>query len=301
MLNAHRQLERSEASARLGTALNGLLAVTKVGIGIVGHSQALIADGVHSAADVAASVAVVIGLRVARQPADPLHNYGHAKAEAVAQKVVAVLLLLAGFEVGSGAVHSLFRPEVVRPTTLTLVVAAAVMAVKEWMYRIQRSTAVKTGSHALMAQARDNRVDVLSSGLATAGIVGALLGWAPSDALGALAVALLVIWLGVSLFSQAAGDLMDRAAPPELAEGIVRAGRAVDGVLGLSGLRTRMVGTLVLVDLEILVDRNLPLVEAHQIAHRVRDQVMASGPVQDVTVHVSPAPPAPGQSSGMVQ
>lgn len=301
MLDAHRQLERSEASARGGTLLNALLAAIKIAMGIVGHSQALIADGVHSAADVAASVAVVIGLRVARQPADPAHNYGHAKAEAVAQKVVAVLLLLAGFEVGSGAVRSLVNPGIARPTTVTLIVAAGVMAVKEWMFRAQRGTALKTGSHALMAQARDNRIDVMSSGLATAGIVGAVLGWARADALGALAVAILVVWLGVSLFSQAAGDLMDRAAPPETAEGIAAAGRAVEGVLGITALRTRMVGTLALVDIEILVGRDLTLVEAHAIAHRVRDRIMAAGPVQDVTVHVNPAPPAPGHSSGMVQ
>jgi cation diffusion facilitator family transporter len=269
---------------------NLALTILKILVGVWGNSRALVADGVHSAADLAASAAVVIGLRISRLPPDEGHNYGHAKAEAVSQKVVAVLLILAGFELGTGALNTFRHPAVTVPSVASLVVAAAVMVLKEGMYRHQRAVARRTGSHALMASALDNRVDVISSAMATAGILGSRIGIPHFDALGALAVAGLVVWLGIQLFGQAANDLMDRAASPETVRSILQAAEAVRGVLGVSEVRTRMSGVQVLVDIKIVVQRDISLVEAHEIALRVKDAIMQVARVQDVMVHVNPAP-----------
>lgn len=289
MIDFRAESRRSERSAWWGMAGNLILTVLKIVIGVVGHSRALVADGVHSGADLASSVAVVVGLRVSRQPPDAEHNYGHAKAEAVAQKVVAVLLLLAGFELGNNAVGAFSHPAVQAPSLLTLYVALGAMVLKESMYRQQSRVARKTGSHALMASAKDNRIDVISSGLAAAGIVGSQLGIPHSDAVGALAVAALVAWLGVQLFSQAANDLMDRAADPQLVSAIRQMVQGVGAVHWISEVRTRMAGTQILVDIKVVVDRELSLVEAHEVAHRVKSAIMTLPRIQDVMVHVNPS------------
>lgn len=277
-------------SARWGLGGNLALTIVKVGVGLLAHSEALIADGIHSAADLGSSLAVAIGLRVANLPPDAGHNYGHAKAEAVAQKVVALLLILTGFEIGSHALAAFAHPEVTVPGVAALAVAAGAALIKWLMYASQRRVALQTGSHALMASARDNIMDVASSVIATAAILAARLGIAHSDAAGAVVVAGLVVWLGIGIFSEAANDLMDRAAAPDTVEAIRQACLTVSGVRGVTTIRTRMAGAQVLADLEIEVDRDLTLLAAHGIAHRVEAAVLGVPRVESITVHVNPAP-----------
>lgn len=283
-------------SARWGLIGNLFLTIIKLTVGILGNSRALIADGIHSGADLLSSAAVMVGLKISYQPPDEGHNYGHAKAEAVAQKVVALLLILTGYQIGANATHALFHPSSRPPSIITLVVASGAMALKWVMYRSQLSAARKTGSHALMASARDNRMDVLSSLIATLAIVGARLHIPHTDAIGALIVAGLVVWLGIEIFSQAANDLMDRSADETIVSAVMKAAHAVPGVLGVSTMRTRVSGTHVLVDMEIDVDRTLSLLAAHDIAHEVEEQVTAVPSVKGITVHVNPASPGASPS-----
>ena len=276
-------------SAWWGAFGNFALTVLKIAVGIVGHSRALIADGVHSGADLVSSLVVVVGLKVSRIPPDEGHNYGHAKAEAVAQKVVALFLILAGFELGDNAVRAFGHPTVVRPSGVTLAVAGVVVVMKLLMYVRQHKVALATGSHSLMAQALDSRMDVISSLVATAAIVGAMAGVPHFDAIGALVVAALVAWLGIEIFSQAANDLMDRAADPDQVNRIIEVALDDAEVLLVNELRTRVSGTRILVDVEIEVSRTLSLIDAHQIAHRVKTRIMQLPRVQDVMVQVNPA------------
>lgn len=294
-----RNLQSSATSASWGAVGNLVLTVVKITVGLLAHSQALVADGIHSAADLASSLAVVVGLRVAQMPPDEGHNYGHAKAEAVAQKVVALLLILAGFQIASEAVRQFGRSSPPAPGTLALVVAFLAMVVKAVMYLSQRRVAVRTGSHALMAAARDSWMDVISSGVATVAVLAARAGLPHADAVGAVLVAGLVLRLAVHIFSQAANDLMDRAADPAVVQEIRQRAESVGGVLRISDIRTRVAGAQVLVDLKIEVDRGLTLVEAHEIAHRVKDAVMAMPRLQDVMVHVNPdKAPSPAAHTG---
>lgn len=286
-MNDH-ELQAGSRSAWWGAFGNLALTILKITVGVLGHSRALIADGVHSGADVVASLAVVVGLRVSRRPPDEGHNYGHAKAEAVAQKVVALFLILAGFELGDNAVRAFGHAIPAPPSRVTLVVAGLVAAVKVVMYVRQRKVALATGSHSLMAQALDSRMDVISSLVATVAIVGAMAGLPHFDAIGALVVAGLVAWLGIEIFSQAANDLMDRAADPEQVDRMIHVALEEPGVRLVNEMRTRVSGTYTLVDVEIEVASTLSLVEAHRIAHSVKTRIMQLPRIQDVMVHVNP-------------
>lgn len=280
---------RTNARSAMWAAIgNFVLAAVKIFAGVTGHSRALVADGIHSAADLVSSIAVIVGLRIAQRPPDEGHNYGHAKAEAVSQKIVAVLLMFAGFQVGTNAFHAWFHPSRVKPSLLPLIIAGVATIIKVGMYISQRKVAKRTGSHAVMASALDSRMDIISSGIATAAIVAAVVGVPHADAVGALVVAILIIRLSYEIFSEAANDLMDRAAAPAVVTEIQSRVRKTAGVMGVSSLRTRVSGTQVLVDIEIEVSRALSLVEAHRIAHQVKDAVMQIPRIQDITVHVNP-------------
>ncbi len=262
--------------------------VVKLAVGILGRSDALVADGLHSGADVLSSLAVMVGLAISGRPPDSGHHYGHAKAEAISQKVVAVVLLLAGLEVANAAIAGLgTRPPA--PSWLAFGVALGAMAPKAVMAVQQRRLAKRTGSHGILAAAVDNQTDALSSLVAALGILASRLGFVSGDSIAALVVAALVMWAGVDVFRTAALDLMDPAADAQSQELIRQQVLATEGVLGLSSLRTRVNGAGIFVDLEIEVSRDLSLLKAHEIAHQVEDTLHGVPQVRGVTVHVNPA------------
>lgn len=263
--------------------------VVKLLVGVLGRSDALIADGLHSGADVFSSVAVWVGLRIAGRPPDAGHQYGHAKAEAISQKVASVILLLAGLEVANSAVAELSRATPT-PSWWTLWVAIGAMLPKAYMAYRQRRLARESQSHAMLAAAVDNQTDALSSLIAGLGILSAKVGMPLGESLAALMVAAMVMWAGVEIFRTAAQDLMDPACDEATQAAIRRAAEECPGVVGISQLRSRMSGREVLVDLEIDVNRNLSLLQAHAIAHQVQDRLLAMDRVAGVTVHVNPAP-----------
>ncbi|PSR24192.1 MAG: cation transporter [Sulfobacillus acidophilus] len=279
---------RNHQAATHNLLFNLLLTVVKLVAGVMGRSEALIADGVHSGADVLSSIAVVIGLAGAGRPPDAGHHYGHAKAEAISQNVVAVLLLLAGMEVANTAISGIARASS-KPSWLALAVALAAMLPKAFMAISQRRLARRTGSHAVLAASVDNRVDAASSLIAASGILASRMGFVSGDSIAALVVALLVMWGGVEVFRTAANDLMDPAADNATEASIHSVAAAVQGVRSVSSLRTRVNGAGVLVDLEVEVDRDLSLVAAHDIAHAVEDAVTQLERVRGATVHVNPA------------
>ncbi len=278
---------RNRRAATQNLLFNLALTVLKIGIGVIGRSQALIADGVHSGADVLSSIAVVVGLAGAGRPPDAGHHYGHAKAEAISQNVVATLLLLAGLELANSAIHGLTHPGA-PPSWLTLAVALAAMVPKGVMAVTQRRLAKRTGSHGILAAAVDNQMDAASSLAAGLGIWADRMGFAQGDSVAALVVALLVMWAGIDVFRTAANDLMDPAADAGTQEAIRGAALAVVGVRAVSSLRTRQHGAGVLVDMEIEVSPRLSLVDAHDIAHAVQDSVTNLDRVRGVMVHVNP-------------
>lgn len=280
--------DERDRAARGNLAFNLLLMVMKLTVGIVGHSEALIADGLHSGADVFSSLAVIFGLVVAGRPPDSGHQYGHAKAEAISQKVVSVLLLLAGLEVANSAIAGIGHPGP-PPSWTTLAVALVAMVPKAFMAISQRRLARRTGSHGILAAATDNQVDALASLVAALGILGSRLGYPVGDSIAALVVAALVMWAGVDVFRTAAVDLMDPAADPETSEHLLQLAEEVAGVVTVASMRTRLNGARIFVDLEIDVDRYLSLLEAHTIAHAVERALYSDARVEGVTVHVNPA------------
>jgi cation diffusion facilitator family transporter len=280
---------RNRRAAALNLVFNAFLTVVKILVGVFGRSSALIADGVHSGADVLSSIAVVIGLAGAGRPPDEGHHYGHAKAEAISQNVVALFLLLAGLELANSAIHGFqHRPEA--PSILTLIVAGGAMVPKAYLAVSQRKLARRTGSHGILAAAVDNQMDAISSLAAALGILASLLGFAQGDNTAALVVAALVMWGGVEVFRTAANDLMDPAADDSTHDAIRLAAGGVAGVVAITSMRTRVHGAQVLVDLEVDVNRDLSLLMAHEIAHEVERAVTALDKVRGVTVHVNPAP-----------
>lgn len=286
------RLQRSLRVTLLGLIVNTALACAKTIAGVAGHSHALIADGVESLADIFSSVVVWRGMVVAATPPDDDHPYGHGKAEPLAAALVATLLLIAAGWIVVQAVQEIVRPHL-GPAPFTLVVLAGVVIVKETLFRQVFKTGRALESSAVQTDAWHHRSDAITSLCAGVGITVSLLGgpgYEAADDVAAVAAAAIIAWNGARLLRAAADELMDIAPDPKLAAEITRAAQDVPGAARVEKCLVRKMGYQFFVDMHVEVDPHLPVVEAHRIAHAVKDEVRRRVPaVSDVLVHVEPA------------
>jgi cation diffusion facilitator family transporter len=287
-------VNRARTGARLvvrGMALNAALAVIKVAGGLLGHAYALVADGAESMSDIAISVLVWAGFQWAARPPDKDHPYGHGKAEAVAGLFTASVVLAAGAGIGWHAVAEIRDPQAV-PQWWTLAILAGVVAAKVVFSRRLGEVSRDTESTALGAESWHHLSDAMTSAAAFIGISVAVVGgprYAAADGWAALVASGFIAYNGIKIFRRALNEVMDIAVPAQLEDDVRKFAGVVAGVASLHRCRIRKSGLSYLVDIEIRVDGDLSVRRGHEIAHAVRDSLLASNlRISDVTVHVEP-------------
>ncbi len=279
-------------ASTISVGLNGGLAVVKLVCGIAGNSYALVADAIESLGDIFSSAIVWSGLVIASRPADANHPYGHGKAEPLAALFVALLLVAAAATIAIQAIHEIRTPHHT-PAMYTLFVLLGVVVVKEAMYRYEAHAGRLCGSTAVTVDAWHHRGDAMTSAAAAVGITIALVGgpgYEPADDWAALAACAVIVVNAVRFVRTAVGELMDASPEAPLIESIHAAALKVEGALFVEKVLVRKMGPQLYVDLHLEVDPELPVREAHRIAHQVKDGIMANrAEIADVLVHVEPA------------
>jgi len=283
--------ERYAASRRVtlvSVLWNLVLTVSQVIIGLVGNSQALVADGMHTLSDVITDFMVLFALKHGRKDADAEHPYGHARFETAVTLLLGIMLVAVGAGIAINAGIRLTTAQTfVIPSAVTLWVALATLAAKEGLYRYTMLTAKRFDSNMLRANAWHHRSDALSSLIVAAGIGGSLLGFGFLDSVAAIVVALMVIKVGGELAWLALRELVDTGLAPDQLESIRRVILSISGVKALHLLRTRRVGEKALADVHIIVDDHLSVSEGHQIGETVRARLIEEiAPMADVMVHI---------------
>jgi cation diffusion facilitator family transporter len=284
--------ERYRASRRVtwtSVVLNLVLTVAQVIIGVAGHSQALVADGVHTLSDLITDGIVLFAIQHSAKGADEEHPYGHARIETAVTLALGIMLVVVALGIGARAGERLLFGASVftTPSMVTLWVALLTLGVKEGLYRYTANTATRYGSAMLRANAWHHRSDAISSLIVIVGISGALFGFGYLDAVAAGVVAVFIARIGVKLGWQALRELIDTGLDPDERDAIRSVIHTVSGVKALHLLRTRRMGGQAFVDVHILVDRNLSVSEGHQIGEAVRQRLIHEiAPVTDVMVHI---------------
>jgi cation diffusion facilitator family transporter len=275
--------------ALTGVLINALLGILKIFAGIIGHTYVLIADGVESLLDIFGSLVVWFGLRIASEPPDDEHPYGHGKAEVIAGILVALTVIAAALGLAIQSIREIRTPHQM-PAQWTLYVLLGVVVVKEGLFRWVVHTSRKIGSTALAADAWHHRSDAITSALAFVGILIALWTRYPAaDDWAALAASGIIAWNGLQLLRPALYEAMDTAPPKSLEEEVREIAVKVPGVLALDQCRLRKMGLEFYVDLHVGVDPELSVREGHHIAHAVRKAIRTAKPmIADVLVHVEP-------------
>lgn len=274
---------------RLGVVSNAGLAALKLTIGGLAGSRALIADGVHSLSDVLMNAGAWIGWRWAARPPDSDHHYGHGNIEALTALLVGLTIVAAGIGLIWTALRGQSTVEADAMGLAAVATAGVSIVAKIGLAWVTGRRGRELDSSILIAVARDNAADVLTSALIMLAIVGAIFGLRWLEPSAAVAIGLLIGWQGLRSAYDGIGVLMDRAPDHELTARIARVAGEVPGVVCVDQVRVHPLGTHLRADMEISVDGRIAVSEGHAIAHAVVDAVVAQcRRVEEVAVHVNP-------------
>jgi cation diffusion facilitator family transporter len=288
-LPIEKAVERGMKSSLVGICFNLVLAAFKCIAGILGHSFALIADGIESLSDVVSSTVVFFGLKLAIKPPDKDHPYGHGKAEPIAAITVSLALILAALLIAVESIAKIQVPHEL-PRPYTLYVLLAVVGIKLLLSRYVTSVGRDLESTAVKSDAWHHLSDAITSAFALVGISVALLTHnAAADDWAALCASPLIIFNACRQLRLPFAELLDTTPSPAIERSVRITASAVPGVAALEKCYVRKMGFRYYVDLHVIVDGNMSVRDGHAIAHLVEDTILRSAPlIAKVLVHIEP-------------
>ena len=275
----------------VGLIFNVLLSLIKILVGFGANSRALVADGIHSIADIATNIVVIIGARYWLSPPDEEHPYGHERLETFVSLLIGVMLAFAGLGIGYDALLRLVegtgRDEAVG--LAAFFVALVSILVKEGLYHWTAAQGRALESEAIEASAQEHRADVLATLPVLFAVAAAL--WLPGlgvfDVVGALVVALFIQYSAWQIYAPATSSLLDRGADEATRNRIATLAAGYPGVLGVHGLRTRFMGKALHVDLHLVLDRELSIGDADGLAHGLEEVLRSEEAARTIGARIS--------------
>lgn len=276
----------------VGIVGNIILVIFKLYAGIIGKSEAMVSDAIHSLSDVFATFVAFIGIRVSRKAPDSSHPYGHDRFECLASMMLGIILLCTGLGIGISGLRSILNQyEAPReiPSLITLIAAIVSIVTKECMFWYTRYYAKKIRSSVFMADAWHHRSDALSSVGSLVGIIGSRMGYPVMDSIACVIICLFIIKVGFSILKDAVVKMLDTSCGEEWDSSMSNYILSQPGVDRVDLLQSRKFGDKIYLDVEISVDGNLSLFEAHSIAETVHDSVEKQYPeIKHIMIHENP-------------
>jgi cation diffusion facilitator family transporter len=285
----------SKKVAWIALIANLILMIGKIFFGLLGGSEAVFADGIHSAADVVASVAVLAVVSISNKPPDKDHPFGHGKAEVISEAVVGIILVLVSLYIFIEALLS-FIKEPGAPQYSALFVALISYIAKEILYRYSIKKGKKWNSKAIIAIAYDHKGDIFASLAAFTGvllaIIGKAVGWSYllyADAIASALVAGLIFKIAMELIKPSVDILMEKSVDPKLLNEYKATINQFEQVKRVDKIRARELGYYKLLDVRLSLDHDLTIKQGHDIAHEIRNVIQKRySDVEEVLIHVNP-------------
>lgn len=283
----YRNLKKGERGAIISIIVYICLSVLKLAVGFLSGSDALRADGLNNTTDIVSSMAILIGLKISQRPADDNHPYGHWKSETIASLIASFIMMMVGLEVLFGGVESLFQGEKDEPDLIAARTGLFSAVIMFLVYKYNYRLAERIHSHSVMAAAKDNLSDALVSIGTAIGIFSSQFGLPWLDILTAMVVGLMICKTAWGIFWEASYQLSDGFDEDKLEE-YKETVEHLQGVEAVKEVRARSYGSNAIVDVVILVNSQLDICDAHNIANVVENTLIGKFHVHDVHVHVEP-------------
>lgn len=280
-----------------GAAANCLLTIVKVAAGLVGHSAAMVADGVHSLTDLVSDFIVMVFVRISSKDNDNDHDYGHGKFETLATLIVSTMLLIVGVKLmcdGVTAIYGFMHGESLdTPGMITLYMAALSIIIKEILYQVTARVGREVESPAVIANAWHHRTDAISSVGSMVGIAGAIYmgeNWVILDPLAGCIISLFIFIVAIRMMTGAVNELMEKSLPQNERKEIHDLIKSVDGISDVHELKTRRNGRSVIIDVHIVVAPETTVLVAHEMTieaeRRLHERL---GKETQICIHVEPS------------
>ncbi len=288
--NIQKKLERAKEGIRgtwVSIIINIILSILKIGVGYIGRSRALIADGFHSISDVVGSVVILFSVHFGSVPEDEDHPYGHEKIEGIAANIVGVILVLTAFELVRDSLINLFSAkEFTTPSWITIGAAAISIVVKYWLYLYKIKIGRRTKNDAVIADAREHRSDAVSS-------VGVMIGLLLSiyvnpvfDTLLGILVSLFIGKEGIAIIMETSNTLLDKQDREFIGE-IERYVREESNVGNIHDTLMRVSGDKVFLSFHIRLPKEMSVYDAHVLADELKYSLISDyESLRDVTIHI---------------
>lgn len=273
----------------VGAVSNALLGLIKLIGGILVHSHALIADGIHSFSDLFTDAMVLLASKFGSIDADDSHPYGHKRIETAATFLLSLILILAGLGIAWDSVYVLIHAEFTMPEWFSIPIICLSILSNELLYHYTLHVGKQINSKLIKANAWHHRSDAASSLVVLIGLIGSMAGFVFLDTVAAMIVAIMIIKMGWCYGWNSIKELVDTAVSLELLTQIEHVIQNVNGVKKIHQLRSRFMGEDVLIDVHILVSPKISVSEGHYIAQHVHQALINQiESVNDVIVHVDP-------------
>ncbi len=267
--------------------LNAVMFIGKLIFGLIANSVSLIADAFHTLSDVATSIVVIIGFKVAQKPADREHPYGHGRAETIATLTIAILVGMVGLEFIKMGIERLFSNECVETSPLVITIVAITVIIKEWMARFASKLGDLINSDTLRAEAMHHRSDMLSSLLVIVALVGVYFHINWLDGVMALGVAAMMLHSGYEIAMGAIDELLGKPVTKELLNQIKSEAKQIHGVLNSHDIFVHTYGSHKFISIHLEVSEGQTPEETHHIADQVERRLNQSMNAEVVT-HIDP-------------
>lgn len=270
--------------------LNCLLTLIKFISGVISKSSVMISDSVHSLSDVLSTFVVIIGVKISNKKADSDHPYGHERIECVSAIILSGMLFIIGALIGINGIKNVTNSSnLVMPGVLALIASIISIISKEAMYQYTIRVSKKINSAALKADAWHHRSDALSSIGSFIGILGSRLGFKIFDPLASVIISLCIIKVSIDIFKDAIDKMVDKSCDKEVIDKVISVIEKNESVKNIDDIKTRQFGNKAYVDVEISVDENLLLKDAHKVAEEIHNSVENEiNIVKHCMVHVNP-------------
>jgi cation diffusion facilitator family transporter len=276
----------------IGTLVNIILILLKIIGGILGKSQGLIADAVHSVSDLFTDVIVLTGLRIGEKEPDEDHLFGHARIETLASSIVGLALIATALYLSIKSAINIYRHNVYHPTPIALYCAGFSIIMKETLYHYTVRIGRLLKNRLIVANAWHHRSDSLSSIAVLVGVTLSIINpdWHILDSFAAILVSFFIIKVGLDILVDTLKEFTDKAPPPDVINNIKACAFEVEGVLGVHDLKVRTSGGLYQAEIHIVVDGELSVNEGHTIAKRVESCLKNDmDDFENVIIHIDPS------------
>ena len=285
-------MNRFETTRRvgiLGIVGNIFLLIIKIVVGILAKSQSMIADAANSASDIFASLMTFIGNKIASEPSDEDHNFGHGKAEYIFSLFISISMIVVSLKIlYDSALSIIYKNEIIFSWWL-LIVCIITIATKLTLYLYSKSALKKFNNILLESNMKDHRNDCIVTSFTTISIILSLFGLYWVDGIVGIGISFWIFYTGIKIFIESYNVLMDKSINPKIKEDIYKIITEFDGVKEIVGMHTIPTGYKYILVLTIGVDGNMETFKSHTIADNLQKEIEFKFDVIDrVIVHVEP-------------